>query len=324
MRKVIKGCVLVAPEGARTFRFTNFTKFTNLTSFTRLTKLTILLALSLLLSLAAGSDREQLRYNQVQQKASHNSYQRKESIITQLKDFRIRTIEFDIHKKAGASERDWWVYHNLKGDATVCGTLSECFAKVIEFHRAEPEHEVVTIFFDVEPLGVKADKDDLNRMFIKSFPAGAILKPWDLMAACPSATNLQESVTRPGCGWPRLKDIRGKFILVITGGFKVFQDLNYDLKNDSFFLASYARAPEAISLVPDQIFFNLAGPDAFAKTAQEAGFVSRCYWLNSRKDYESAMKLGANLLATDNLDPKQFPWTVTAADDGWPFSVIKR
>ncbi len=292
----------------------------NLISLISFIILPSLLVVPLLLAWAGSAEREELRYNQVQQKASHNSYQRKEDLMTQLKDFRIRAIEFDIHKKPKAPAGDWWVYHNLKGDATVCDTLSECFAEVVKFHQAEPDHEVVTIFFDVSPL---TDKAGLNAMFDKSFPAKSIFKPRDLMAACPSATTLQESVTKPECGWPKLKDLRGKFILVITCGYATFALLPYDRNSDLFFLASDAQTTLQMQLLPDQIFVNMSRANPFAKAAREAGFVSRCYWLNDQNSYEKAMSFGAQILATDDLDPKRYPWTVTAAPDGWPFKTFK-
>ena len=38
-----------------------------------------------------------LRYNQVRQKASHNSYQRSEGLADQIVYWRLRGVELDIH-----------------------------------------------------------------------------------------------------------------------------------------------------------------------------------------------------------------------------------
>jgi hypothetical protein len=270
------------------------------------------------------SDRGQLRYNQVQQKASHNSYQRKDDILVQLKDFNIRCIEFDIHSKPSAPSDDWWVYHTKKGDAKVCRTLSECFSKVVEFHKSEPEHEVITIFFDVAGMGAKAhSKTDFYKQVLQFFPQNLIVKPSDLLAACPAAKNLQQSVTLAGCGWPMLKDLRGKFMFVISDGKADFRKAGYDPKSDLVFLVSDSVAPEKLNAQSDVVFFNMSGANPFAKTAREAGFVSRVYWLDQKK-YQEAVALGANLLATDDLDPKEFPWTSTTQPDGFPFNIIKQ
>lgn len=268
--------------------------------------------------------RQELRYNQVQQKASHNSYQRREPLLVQLHDFKIRCIEFDIHARPFAPAFDWWVYHNRKGDATVCDRLSECLTEVARFHQSEPEHEVLTIFFDVDGLGAPGHKkSDLYHQIEKFLPPASILKPGDLMTACPGAKTLQESVTRPGCGWPRLNDLKGKFILVVSGGSSSFAIPAYQLDSELVFLVSRDTRPENMYNSPDRIFFNMPGPEPFASLVREAGFVSRCYWLDSRTKYEKAAALGANLLATDDLDPALFPWTRTDQTDGWPFKIIK-
>lgn len=268
-------------------------------------------------------ERSRLRYNQVAQKASHNSYQRKEGVVRQLKDFRIRTIEFDSHSKA-APAGDWFVYHNLKDSKTNCATLSECYSQVVEFHKSEPEHEVVTIFFDVDEIHAPGHaKADFYALIERSFPKGSVLRPSQLMAACPPAKTLQESVTMPGCGWPRLQELRGKFIFVITGDYHFPKALGYDPNQDLVFLSCPEISPDKLSSVPDLVFFNMAGPNPLARSVKQAGFVSRCYWLNRKKDYLKAMDLGGNLLATDRLDPKRYPWTNTTQSDGWPFKTIK-
>lgn len=57
-----------------------------------------------------------LRYNQVRQKASHNSYQRGEGLADQIVYWRLRGVEFDIHNGNDSGRwppiaQDWYVYH---------------------------------------------------------------------------------------------------------------------------------------------------------------------------------------------------------------------
>jgi len=274
-------------------------------------------------ALAAETPREDLRYNQVQQKASHNSYQRKEDVFTQLEDFNIRAIEFDLHA-AKAPAGDWLVYHTSKDRFTHCRLLSDCYGQVARFHQLHPDHQAVTIFFDVEGLGKPGrSKQDFYAQIENTFPPGSVLKPSALMSACPAAKTLQESVTLPGCGWPGLAQIRGKFIFVISGGESDFRKPVYDPAQDYVFLVSGATTEQAMRQDPNLIFFNLPGAHPFAGQAREAGFVSRVYWIDTRAKYEKAMALGANILAGDNLDPQKFPWTNTAQPDGFPFKVIE-
>jgi hypothetical protein len=73
---------------------------------------------------------------------------------------------------------------------------------------------------------------------------------------------------------------------------------------------------------PDLVFFNLSGPNPFAAVVDKAGFVSRCYFLDKEEDFLKARQNGANHLATDRIDPKAYPWSVTADGQGRPCSVI--
>ncbi len=57
-------------------------------------------------------DETNTRYNQVQQRGSHNSYQRTEGLYDQMIYWRLRSIELDIHNGKACSGRpsldgDW-------------------------------------------------------------------------------------------------------------------------------------------------------------------------------------------------------------------------
>jgi len=264
----------------------------------------------------AGPRSSGLRYNQVQWKASHNSYAQKTDIMTQLRDWNLRSIEFDLHtaklklfSREEAPAGDFLVYHTARDDFSNCRLLSDCFEAVATFHREMPDHEVIIIFFDMQGVGEEGHtKDDLYALMRKKFPDGGIFTPGDLLAACPEAKNLQEAVTRPGCGWPLLDDLRGKVILVVSDGRDDIKAAGYDLQKDLFFLVAKGHDPKSLHADPDLVFFNMAGPNPFLTEVKKAGFVSRSYWLNDKDSYLKAKSLGANHLATDRIDPKLDPW----------------
>ena len=284
-----------------------------------------------LFAAAGGADPyDDLRYNDVRQKASHNSYQRDEGIISQLDYHRIHTIEFDLRLKRpfflggkGAPVGDWLTYHSpFEYFDTSCRTMSDCLALVGAYHRAVPEHEVVTVFFDVDiddgGHGLAAFEDAVKSML----PEDALFTPPDLMAACEEAETLQESVTLAGCGWPFLSDLRGKIVPVVSGGRKDFIEQGYDPAESPVFIIS-SLSSGGIEDYPDVVFFNMAGPNEKARTVREAGFVTRLYYLNDPTGYEKAKELGAHILATDMANYIEYPWAVTHNDRGFPFQPLE-
>jgi len=262
----------------------------------------------------AGEKDEGRRYNQVQWKAAHNSYAQKTDVLTQLRDWKIRSIEFDLHVNKGklilrgkAPAGDFLVFHGPGDDFSNCHLLSDCFEAVAAFHREEPNHDVITIFFDMQGVGEDGHtKADLYALMRKKF-GDAIFAPGGLLSACPGAQNMQEAVTRSGCGWPLLDDLRGKIILVVSDGREEIGK-DYDLRQDLLFLVAKGNNPQSLHTDPNLVFFNMAGPKPFLVQVKKAGFVSRSYWLNEKSAYLQAKSLGANHLATDRIDPKLYPW----------------
>lgn len=274
---------------------------------------------------AGGYDR--LLYNQVRQKASHNSYQRHQDILSQMVYHKIRTIEFDARVRTPGlvrgkvKEDDWRVYHNRFEPESNCRFLSDCLGQVSAFHQAVPGHEVVTIFFDVD-FDPTHDRERFNALLRAGLPQGSVYTPVDLLGACQGSQTLQEAVDR--CGWPLLSDLRGKFILVVSDGIKSLEKEGYDVREDAVFLVSRSTAGGSVRANPDRVFFNMSGPNPFAAEVGNEGFVSRAYYLDTPEEYDEARELGVNLLAMDEIDFLEYPWTITHNEKGWPFEVIGR
>ena len=269
------------------------------------------------LALAGAPDPDGLRYNQVAQKASHNSYQRRESVPDQLARHQARTIEFDLHLRTpngrSAPNRDWFVYHTGADHQSSCNLLTDCLQLAYSFHRQVPRHQIVTVFFDVNDLGGPGhNREDFYAAIRAAIPPAAIVKPADLLAACPGAAALREAVTRQGCGWPRLGEVRGKFLFVVAGGARLFRP-GYDPRRDLVFLTA-GDVTGGIDEDPERIFFNMSGPRPFIREVAQAGLVSRVYRLDNRESYLAARRLGANLLATDCIDLAVYPWTAAPGD----------
>jgi hypothetical protein len=114
----------------------------------------------LLLAAASSQDafgQEELLYNQVQQKHTHNSYQRLEGVLDQVLYYSVRSLELDIHiGKPGEKPvpGDWYVWHTTNDvDTTTCDLLSECLQKIASVNQVIPEHEIVTIWVEFKDGG---------------------------------------------------------------------------------------------------------------------------------------------------------------------------
>ncbi len=268
-----------------------------------------------------------LRYNEVRQKSSHNSYERDEALIDQLVFHRIRSIELDTHNdKAGHDPRvdDWLVYHGPQR-GTTCNRLSDCLDELRAFHDANPLHEVVTVFVDL-----KDDWEDGrrpvnldNRLTEPAhMGAGAILTPGDVRAACPSDANLREAVTNLGCGWPTLDSLRGKFIFVLTGETDRLDEYLTD-GGAVAFIAPGVNSFSAATARDDVIFYNHRDFDGdLAEAINDAGLVSRFYDLNREDEFTDARDSVVHHLATDRVNFLRRGWARTHNELGWPFEPL--
>lgn len=279
------------------------------------------------------------RYGEIVGKSVHNSYDRDEPLFDQLAYHRIRSVEIDIHD--GKTLRpslsfDWYVYHaDLPGfRSTSCDRMSDCLDEIAAFERAVPDHEVITLLVDLkDDLAGVHDAKALDAM-LTSRLGSTLFQPKDLAAACGSAPNLRASVTG-SCAWPTLDALRGRVLVVLTGGASCTGQGK---------LATYA-GPTGLSPVAfiapdiddtctfpsyaaqnDVVFFNMDLPHAPAAAAvRSAGFVGRVYkggvggGLDAQVDWDQAKTDGAHWLATNKVNAFVDPWSTTMGPKGYPF-----
>ena len=267
-----------------------------------------------------------LRYDDVRQKSSHNSYERREAILDQIVYHRIRSIELDTHNSKFRHETrdgDWLVYHGPQR-RTTCNRLSDCLDELDAFHGANPEHEVLTVFIDLkDDWEAGRNPDDLDDL-LASTPA---FTPEDLLAACPTASSLQEAVTNDGCDWPTLSSLRGRFIFVLTGNdgrLFTYAGSDAEAAGRSAFIARGLGSTDLIDDDSQVVFFNMrnGGDNERAGVVADAGFVSRIYNLNDEGAWAGAVANRAHHLATDMVNFHEDVWARTHNALGWPFEVI--
>lgn len=278
----------------------------------------------------------QVCYNQVRQKSSHNSYQRKEGLPGQALYWRIRSQEIDIHNSNNSSgwpqlNSDWYVYHAAVVDqGTSVNTLKDALMVLKSFQEAVPEHEVMTIWLDLKDDFIperNQTPESLDQLIIDYLGRDNIWGPPDLIG---SSANLQSAIAEDQ--WPTLKNLQGKFIFGCTTG---------DLSSPSSVLNQYVEngvtANQRLCFVAPQIsksnditshdyavIFNLSsGNTKLAQEVFDAGFVSRVYGLNSKDSWSTAWSSCANHLGTDKVNTEEDEWARTdLADTGYPFTGV--
>lgn len=275
-------------------------------------------------------------YNQVRQKGSHNSYQRDEGYLDQALYWRIRSLEIDIHNSNHIAgwpmlHGDWYVYHIAVLDQTTSvNTLSDALDVLNAFHRAIPNHEVITLWLDLKDDlttdGAHTPKD-LDALLVAKLGREQIWGPPDLIG---ESSNLQQAIVN--YGWPTLKTLQGKFIFACTTG---------DLSSPSSHLNQYVDngqtantrlafvAPQITSIAQLKshnyaVVFNLDSDHAvLGKSVFEAGFISRAYGLNSQEDWCRALRSSVHHLTTNKVNALQDEWARTDIPaTGYPFSGL--
>lgn len=277
--------------------------------------------LTVLLLIIANTAFAKIRYNEVQQKSSHNSFSHHEAILDQLVFHRIRSIEFDLHRgKIGRSDvtKDWYVYHTpIIDTGTNCDKFSHCLKELQTFDAQVPNHEIVTVWFDMKDGYASGQNPaDFDRLIRQYISADDILKPSDLFAACPGAANLKATVSG-ACKWPTLNNLKGKWMFVVT-------DAGYGNSGPNR-LGFSAEGVDSINDVDssDRIFFNTGNSNQnITGHVFDKGLIGRRYVLNSQNDFNAAISGKAHHIATDRINYRKDTWSRTHNNLGYPFKCV--
>lgn len=270
-----------------------------------------------------------LRYDDVRAKSAHNAYERDEGIIDQLLYHRIRSIELDIHHSKSGHPRlsgNWYVFHDSRipgGRSTTCNRFSDCLVQLRSFQRLVPNHEVITLFVDLKD-GFRTGQTavQFDQLIRQTFERSGLFTPAALATDCASARTLQDTVTGD-CRWPRLGDVRGKIMVVLTGPASKLDGYldGTDRDRVAFVARGIERAGE-MSRHPQTIFFNLHADDRFiAAQIKDAGFVSRVYFLDQHT-FDGALGLGIHHLGVNQVNSLRHANVRTHNDHGYPFSCF--
>lgn len=276
---------------------------------------------------------ETLRYNEIRQKSAHNAFQQAEGIYDQVVYWRIRSLELDLHRSKlghGSLRDDWYVYHGLHNPNTSVHRLSDFLRLCRGIQRAIPRHEVITVFLDIREEFHKTPSasqsgDALDRLLLGALGEGSILRPGDLMDAAPGATDLRDAVTT--AGWPRLAELRGKFVFVLTGAADVLRTYpGARSPHDcvAFVSGKVEKRSDVPGDDPDVVFFNMSDRDVrLSRAVEAAGLVGRAYYINDEARWRLALEHGCHHIATDHVNAREDGWSQTMRPKtGFPFQKL--
>lgn len=293
------------------------------------------------ISAGKEADVSGVAYNKLQFKFAHNSYERDETIAEMLEydnKFKFqagcRGIEFDCHQdKKSAGEKDAWrwsVHHDGEYSADK-PSLESYLAQVKSWADSHPGHDPIAVYFEFK------DGFGSDAVFAKKFDAFVLAKlaggnrgkfytPAEMLARSAGAKDLVSAAEK--AGWPTLGELKGKFILVITGGEGSRKEYYSSRPKETlaFVDRDCGEGDGAFPSVTsgNRLFLNLhvyhknEGWHRFCQTAaSRKGFVVRGWKVNALPLWNDCVKYGLNMLATDKV--KNHPWAYVG---GGPFRKI--
>lgn len=265
----------------------------------------------------AASD---LRLNQLQMLATHNSYHIKPPIAhpewhyehdpldVQLESQGVRGLELDLHYNAATNKI--YVYHIVAVDMlSNCREFLDCLQTIKGWSDANPLHHTLMVQFEFkEWSSQRPPAEFLNLVesnIRKVFPLDRLVTP-DLVKG--SYPDLSTAVQQGG--WPRIDDTRGRtmFILQDSGAYRTeytYGDVSLDGR--VMFVDAGLDKPYAAYLVLN----DPVGDAAAIAEAVSRGFIVRtradsCCDNAESNDYtqwEAALASGAQVITTDFPEP---------------------
>ena len=160
-----------------------------------------------------------MKYHDVSFKASHNSYERNESIHEQLRFFPsdpsrcgCRGLEFDIWRHSNQTERFFTVSHSNPSGGY---PLAYYLGLLLSFNVNQPQHDPIFVTIDIKSSNgsIQNLPQEIDSYFRRYFSEALIFKPRQLLFN--RRLSLCENVIQNG--WPDTSAMKGKFIFCLSG-----------------------------------------------------------------------------------------------------------
>lgn len=257
------------------------------------------------------SEIDELRYDQVAFKGSHNSIDRMghlpwaASLEHQLSGTGglsepCRALELDLVQEAHRFR--WTVKHGVNDAGPELVDVLAVIRAWIDAPRPGG-HPVLTLHLDLknDPLSHEGFADAIDELLVSTFGAARIYRPGDIMR---SAEDLVRGA-RAG-GWATFGDLRGKLVFCLSGSGE--RKLRYARRSprSRICFADYPGsrgAPRKGHRIFANLFVDAHGyRENLARVKGSVGFVARGYNIVHRRSWDDSVAGRANILSGDVLD----------------------
>jgi len=274
------------------------------------------------------------RYNNVAFKASHNSYDRDESITQQL------TFNYDDPSNAGCSgieldivQKDddwkWSVSHGGSYNSKADKQLSAYLQQIVDWRTSESGYDydrVINIYLDIKNKHMSENEfpDQIDDYIKNIIDEDTIFKPNELIGDKDDLVSGAQTT-----GWPDLDSLKSKYIICFSGDEdRKRRYAGNNPKKRLCFSDKYLETnpPE----YPDfekgtRVFMNYhlyqkyydKWHEQIRNMVDQPGFITRGYVLNSQEIWIKAQNAGVNIMATDKVC--NHSW---ARNGDYPFKTI--
>ncbi|WP_299714702.1 Ca2+-dependent phosphoinositide-specific phospholipase C [uncultured Tenacibaculum sp.] len=287
---------------------------------------------------------DQLKYNQVMYKGSHNSYERREDITEQITNSspayqnNVLALELDIWRNTPRNSytntsipSNTWVVNHWPHPGRYGRTLASYFSKLKDWHNRNRNHLPIMIKLDVKSSnGGYQNFHEQIEWYLQRFlgDSDVIFKAQRLFKD--PNRSIRHNVLYENA-WPSMNELRGKFIIVLTGngswmdqyvrtnsryrwafGMKAQTIANTD--NTS---SGISQANNTIDNTPNYVFYNFsmsdindkrnkAGSREYARQLARRGMITRVYSANNRDEWERCKSWKISCISTNKI--KNHDW----------------
>jgi len=282
---------------------------------------------------------DSLTFGAISFKASHNSYERNETISEQL-DFDptapyqsgCMAIELDIirqskdYKDGEITSGYFKVSHTL--GASAASHLDEWLGYIFGWHNSNPNHLPIVVYIDIksEKDGYLHFGDRIDQYLTKYFDKSIIYTPGMLYASQPKTesdtyNDLCSFVVEKG--WPQIDQMRGKVIFCLTGNpdwKREYADAA-DLLTKRLCFSDNGSEEENPPEKGNRVFFNFDTKKKdkwqdIVKKYSKKNLITRVYEVNDADLWEKALNSTFSAIATNKIRNNKWAYV---SNEGQPY-----